>query len=166
MNWDAIGAIGEILGALAVLVTLFYLALQVRHHTRATKRTAFQELMNYYGSISDYLSTPEGAELIGKSRHGLENLDETDRIRILNLTGKQFAHLQNVLQQRTEGFIDESQWIQLSSISVAIMSSQSSRAVWELTKERYSVEFQEWIEGIEVDVEYVSKMEEHLHPQE
>ena len=30
MNWDAIGAIGEIIGALAVLVTLIYLAVQVR----------------------------------------------------------------------------------------------------------------------------------------
>ena len=30
MNWDAIGAIGEIVGALAVLATLIYLALQVR----------------------------------------------------------------------------------------------------------------------------------------
>ena len=30
MNWDAIGAIGETLGALAVIVTLAYLAIQVR----------------------------------------------------------------------------------------------------------------------------------------
>jgi len=30
MNWDAIGAIGQILGAAAVLVTLGYLAVQVR----------------------------------------------------------------------------------------------------------------------------------------
>ena len=33
MNWDALGAIGEIAGAAAVLVTLFYLALQVKHAT-------------------------------------------------------------------------------------------------------------------------------------
>ena len=31
MNWDAIGAIGEIVGALAVVLTLGYLANQVRH---------------------------------------------------------------------------------------------------------------------------------------
>ncbi len=30
MNWDAIGAIGEILGALAVIATLAYLATQVK----------------------------------------------------------------------------------------------------------------------------------------
>ena len=30
MNWDAIGAIGQMLGSIAVFVTLGYLAVQVR----------------------------------------------------------------------------------------------------------------------------------------
>ncbi|MEP1472452.1 MAG: hypothetical protein ABJK25_15895 [Halieaceae bacterium] len=36
MNWDAIGAMGELLGALVVVVTLAYLAVQVRHAKAAT----------------------------------------------------------------------------------------------------------------------------------
>ena len=36
MNWDAIGAVGEIVGALAVVLTLAYLALQVRTARKAT----------------------------------------------------------------------------------------------------------------------------------
>ena len=31
MNWDAVGAVAELLGSLAVLATLAYLAVQVRH---------------------------------------------------------------------------------------------------------------------------------------
>jgi len=31
MNWEAVGAIGEIFGAVAVLATLVYLAKQIRH---------------------------------------------------------------------------------------------------------------------------------------
>ncbi len=31
MNWDAIGAVGEILGAAAVVATLVYLAIQIRY---------------------------------------------------------------------------------------------------------------------------------------
>ena len=31
MNWDAVGAIGEIVGAAAVVITLFYLGTQIRH---------------------------------------------------------------------------------------------------------------------------------------
>ena len=34
MNWHAIGAVGQMIGALAVVVTLAYLALQVRASTK------------------------------------------------------------------------------------------------------------------------------------
>ena len=30
MNWDAIGAVGEIVGALAVVISVIYLAVQIR----------------------------------------------------------------------------------------------------------------------------------------
>ena len=37
MNWDAIGAVGEVIGALAVVATLFYLVIQVRQSRQATE---------------------------------------------------------------------------------------------------------------------------------
>jgi hypothetical protein len=36
MNWDAIGAVGELIGAAAVVLTLGYLAVQVKHAKAAT----------------------------------------------------------------------------------------------------------------------------------
>ena len=40
MNWEAIGAVGETVGALAVLVTLVYLAVQIRQNTKAVQAAA------------------------------------------------------------------------------------------------------------------------------
>jgi hypothetical protein len=42
MNWEAIGAFGEIIGALAVVATLFYLAVQVRETRKDAKLSAVQ----------------------------------------------------------------------------------------------------------------------------
>ena len=42
LNWEAIGALGEIISAAAVVVTLVYLAGQVRQATRATQAASFQ----------------------------------------------------------------------------------------------------------------------------
>ena len=39
MNWDALGAIGEIIGAVAVLATLFYLAAQIKMQNRQLERS-------------------------------------------------------------------------------------------------------------------------------
>jgi hypothetical protein len=37
VNWDAIGAIGEVLGAVGVIITLVYLSVQLRQNTRAMR---------------------------------------------------------------------------------------------------------------------------------
>ena len=42
MNWDAIGAIGQLLGSVAVLVTLWYLAVQVRDARDEARRAIIQ----------------------------------------------------------------------------------------------------------------------------
>ena len=44
MNWEAIGAFGEVLGALAVFLTLIYLAVQVRQHTKSMEESRKVEL--------------------------------------------------------------------------------------------------------------------------
>ena len=40
MNWEAIGAVGEILGAIGVIVTLGYLAVQIRQNTASNRQAA------------------------------------------------------------------------------------------------------------------------------
>ena len=40
MSWEAIGAVGEIVGASAVIVTLIYLALQIKDSARAARSSA------------------------------------------------------------------------------------------------------------------------------
>ena len=45
MNWDAIGAVGEVLGALAVVLTLAYLAIQIRQNTAIAKMAAMQNII-------------------------------------------------------------------------------------------------------------------------
>ena len=45
MDWNAIGAIGEILGAVAVVATLGYLAVQTRHSVAATQANTRQAIL-------------------------------------------------------------------------------------------------------------------------
>jgi len=48
MNWDALGAIGEVAGALVVVVTLIYLSRQVRNSLRESRLSAVHELSATY----------------------------------------------------------------------------------------------------------------------
>ena len=53
INWDAVGAIGEIVGAAAVVITLLYLSVQLRQNTRtakhAIKRGVYSDARGWQG---------------------------------------------------------------------------------------------------------------------
>jgi hypothetical protein len=51
MNWDAISAIGEVVGAMAVILTLIYLALQIRRSTLESQMAAAHALTNQLNQI-------------------------------------------------------------------------------------------------------------------
>lgn len=64
MNWDAIGAVGEIAGAAAVVVTLFYLARQIRQNTRMARAEMTKDLyLASRAAIMDLTSSDRLAEI-------------------------------------------------------------------------------------------------------
>ncbi len=56
MNWDAIGAIAELLGAIGVILTLVYLATQIRQNTESSRTTAEvsfgQDFIDWHARVS------------------------------------------------------------------------------------------------------------------
>ena len=77
MNWDAIGAIGDFVGGAAVIVTLAYLALQVRASTRESEASAFTVTGEQVNVIRSQLM--EHAEVWAKANSGTE-LSAPERI--------------------------------------------------------------------------------------
>ena len=68
MDWNAIGAIGEVLGALAVFVTLIYLSRQVKESNKLAKSSAATDVMNGFGEVNAILTTPSLAAAMAKAK--------------------------------------------------------------------------------------------------
>jgi hypothetical protein len=82
VDWDAIGAVGEILGATAVFASLFYLALQIRSQTRQAKAAMVQTISAELAKGTDASSqNPEFATIMLKAIKG-EELSQLERFRI------------------------------------------------------------------------------------
>ena len=57
MSWDAIGAVGEVLGAVAVIATLLYLARQIGQTNRIAKASGSRELQQKYADFYTLVAT-------------------------------------------------------------------------------------------------------------
>lgn len=82
MNWEMVGAIGEILGAFGVIVTLGYLAIQMRANTRAlrleTEREAFDGSRILLAQVS---GDAELARIVRTGLAGMDSLDPDEAMR-------------------------------------------------------------------------------------
>lgn len=56
MNWDAMGAIAEILGATAVFASLIYLAIQIRGNTNQSAAQMFQSTASEQSRVADAIT--------------------------------------------------------------------------------------------------------------
>ena len=62
MNWDAIGAIGELAGAIGVIITLVYLSLQIRSSTKATESQIHVSLSSEMERLAIAMSTNDSLQ--------------------------------------------------------------------------------------------------------
>ena len=56
MNWEAIGAIGSIVGSVAVVCTLAYLALQMKQNTKALTTSMYETAMGGFNEVIGFLN--------------------------------------------------------------------------------------------------------------
>jgi hypothetical protein len=84
MNWEAVGAIGEIIGALAVIVTLIYLSAQVRQNTKASRLAAIQAASENSSRFSEMIAAdPELSELVWRGMREPDSLDAAETRRFI-----------------------------------------------------------------------------------
>ena len=60
MSWEAIGAMGSLLGAISVLLTLLYLAKQIKENSKLLTTSVYQTAVDGYNEMASmFLENPE-----------------------------------------------------------------------------------------------------------
>ncbi|MEC7418977.1 MAG: hypothetical protein VX659_02865, partial [Pseudomonadota bacterium] len=80
MNWDAAGAIGEIVGALAVVMSLIYLASQIRIQNREAKISSVHDITEAFRLAITSFQDEQRAIVYTKALRDFDNLTEAERL--------------------------------------------------------------------------------------
>lgn len=117
MNWDAIGAIGEIIGALAVVLSVGYLAVQIRTGSAALSTTlrdsVFASLAQWNYQLT---SDPELAWMFHRGLNDFNTLDEKERPRFMHIIYGFFKVFENIYLHYLEGSLGADTWLQNKEI--------------------------------------------------
>ena len=86
MNWEAIGAMGEVGGTLAVLVTLVYLSIQIRHVKRQALVASYQHSFDLQAEFTSLLASSESlASIVVRGRASYSSLEPDEQLRFDHL---------------------------------------------------------------------------------
>ena len=118
INWDAIGALGEVIGAAAVLVTLLFLLQQLRQNTRSlddSRRATISQLYQFRAQMhmDGMLRKAETSdsnvfEVMQRMQEGgFDSLSEAEQMFLTIHAAADAVRLDNGLLQQQNGFLDD-----------------------------------------------------------
>ena len=146
MNWEAIGAVGEILGAIGVIATLGYLAVQIRQNTRSSREAASRASFDTVTRINLLLvENPEVAELALRGRSDTGDLDRAEAMRFTYLMMSTFLMYQDMYFHSRRSEIEPHLWSTTEAGFEPVLRAPGTWSWWESNQWRFAPEFVEYV---------------------
>ena len=108
MNWDAIGAIAELLAALGVIISLIFVGVQVRKSNAEARAATMQATTDTEMSMIAIFA--DNAEVWNKVNSAIELESGTEMRRGILLFNLLMIDYENRFHQFQAGYIDEQAW--------------------------------------------------------
>ena len=147
MNWDALGAIGELVGATAVIGSMLYVAVQIRQNTEESRISRSQNLLTATSDANALIATdPDLARIVKEGTFDFDALSALDRIRFSTFFFSFMAKFDFAYHQNLTGNIDRTFWRQTDNDIATFIQLPGTRRWWAQDKIRFSPGFREYVD--------------------
>lgn len=108
---QALGNIGEFVGAVGVVVSLVYLALQLRQNTSSVRASSFNSMIqNSIRLLEHAFRDSEFAAFLARAEADPSTLNDAERVRWDSYMTAVFRHFGNLVYQNRVGALDRQMW--------------------------------------------------------
>ena len=150
MNWEAISAIGQLVGALAVVISVLYLARQVGSSVRETRLSSMRSTLDFLNRFSQQVA--EHADLADLSNRGFadfESLEGADRTRFNSYMHALFRTVESVYYQYLDGHSDPRVWRGLEVVFRDINALPGVQVWWRSHSDWFDEKFANYINQLQ-----------------
>lgn len=158
MNWEAIGALAELLAAIAVLASLLYLANQIRQSTQVARSVARQSIAETaIAEASSVVDHGDLAELIFRDLSG-GRIEEHEDFRLQLFAFRSLRLYENAHYQHRAGMLDDDEWAAFHyNLSLLFEMSVYNR-FWPGHERQFTPVFRRLVEDIRSDLEQSGRL--------
>ena len=156
MNWEVGAAVAEIVGAIAVVIFLVYLALQIQAQTNQSKLAAQHEVSRGIREASLLFATEDISDLFVRGNTDFDSMPESERIRIIVAITNLFRVWEEAFLEARDGHLEASNWEALSGDYSQLMGTAVFSRIWDMRSQNYHPEFQVYVDNLE-PAEYINR---------
>ena len=141
------GAIGEIVGAVGVVVSLLYLANQVRLNAKATEDSTMREIFTAAGVHANAMAESPNRKAIIKGLIDYPNLAGEDKFAFDSLLGGLMNIVESSIVSTSSDFLPSEtpdNWADY--LHSRFFAYDGFRAWWGDSRKQYCREFREWVD--------------------
>ena len=149
MNWDALGAVGEIVGAVAVVATLVYLSIQIRQNTKSERASALDASISAFSAVreSTYVN-PELSALYLKGSKSPSTLNEEEAFRYRLFMHNIILSFWHMFTQSRYADLPVDIWNSQKPMIARVFSTPGGKWFWQGHKVEFEESFREEVEKI------------------
>jgi hypothetical protein len=158
VNWEAIGAIGEIVGASAVVLSLVYLAIQIRNQNIESRSAAVHQVLESNKSFISQLQDPGLAEIWLLGIEDFDSLTDVQRLRFVIYLTVALRSFEDAFFQWRSGRLDDDTWHTLTAVIKDVKSTAAFGKFLEMRRHHFRPEFATYLGELEPgDYSYIKK---------
>ena len=132
MEWTAVGAIGEIVGAFAVVFSLVYLAKQIQANTKSTAVASTSTFLQGFFQLSaPVMENKEFAATMLQGYYGYDSLGEVERFQFQVSMLQWFNLWDSMFTLHNEGLLPDARWTAVKTQIENVLAMPGPRAVWD-----------------------------------
>lgn len=111
MNWDAVGAIAEAVGAVGVLITLVYLAVQIRHNSASVDASTEDGVTSGFNDVNNVIAADaEVARIWSSGLSDPKSLSDAETVRFFFLLSSYVNQYNRLLVLNRKGSFPDDRW--------------------------------------------------------
>lgn len=151
MNWEAINASAQLISSIAVVISLWYLAVQVHRSTRVAKLSAQDAATTALRDVTRPFT--ENAELARIWRRGLEDLSgltPEEKSRFFHAAFQFLKAMETIHFHYVYGLMEEQIWRGWRNLYRHYLASPGLNRYWQLRSDLFSERFQLFINELEL----------------
>jgi hypothetical protein len=147
---EALGSVGDFVGGLGVLITLIYLALQIKQNTRSVRAAAAQQVLSGAAGFLEHVTAdPVLTDLFFRGAREPGDLAPPDRARLGLLMLALFRRFEAVFQQGERGILAQEDWAGLQASLLVTAQLPYTRQWWPNVASLFSPSFRNFVESLQ-----------------